>query len=233
MRHLIKAKHHARIIHRLSYQIPTIPWHMRILLPKHHHQLRRPHLSSLYPLQAIIPLSQRPFMHIRRKVTHRSNHPLIKRTPQRQMPSQTHARRANHPRTTLHTHQKINRQSRVLIICFYPLGHLPIITLVGAGPIVRQGSRTGEFVVAGGSSANIAVAGYLAGEALDGAGDLVDFGPDYYAGEFGRREAVDFGVEDEDSWAGGEYCTGGDQSYGRTHACHHRLGWARRRRILQ
>ena len=52
--------------------------------------------------------------------------------------------------------------------------HLPLIPLVGAGYIVGQSFWAGEVVVAAGRGDDVALAGDLAGEAGDGAGDLVD-----------------------------------------------------------
>lgn len=47
-----------------------------------------------------------------------------------------------------------------------------LVSLVGAGPVVGEGFWAGEFVVGRWGGDDVAVAGYLAGEAGDGAGDL-------------------------------------------------------------
>ena len=79
-----------------------------------------------------------------------------------------------------------------------------LVALVGAGSVVGEGFRAGEFVVGGGRGDDVAVAGYLAGEAGNGAGDfagiwvsgrcrcegegkwtLVDLAEDDDSGEFG------------------------------------------------
>ena len=49
-----------------------------------------------------------------------------------------------------------------------------LVALVGARTVVGEGFWAGEFVVGGRSCDYVAVAGYLAGEAGDGAGDYGD-----------------------------------------------------------
>lgn len=50
-------------------------------------------------------------------------------------------------------------------------GDLPLVALVCAGAIVGEGLGAGELVVGGRRGDDVALAGYLAGEAGDGAGD--------------------------------------------------------------
>lgn len=50
---------------------------------------------------------------------------------------------------------------------------LPLVALVRARTVVRQRLRAGELVVRGGRGDDVALAGDLAGEARDGAGDCV------------------------------------------------------------
>lgn len=61
--------------------------------------------------------------------------------------------------------------------------HLPLVTLVRSGHIICQGLRAGEVVVAAGRRDDVALAGDLAGEAGDGAGDLVNLAEEQDAGE--------------------------------------------------
>ena len=46
-----------------------------------------------------------------------------------------------------------------------------LVALVGTRPVVGEGFWACEFVVGGGGGDDVAVAGYLAGKAGDGAGD--------------------------------------------------------------
>lgn len=51
------------------------------------------------------------------------------------------------------------------------LRDFPLVSFVGVFGVVFQGLRAGEFVVGGGRGADVALAGDLAREAGDGAGD--------------------------------------------------------------
>ena len=82
----------------------------------------------------------------------------------------------------------------------YYLLDFVVVACVGSGPVVGEGFRAGEFVVAGGGGDDVAVAGDLAGESGDGAGYLVDFGEEDDGGEAGVRVIGDCGVEEEDTW---------------------------------
>lgn len=64
------------------------------------------------PVQTIItlPSSKRVTMNIRRKVTNRRLHPIIQRTPIRQMTPQTHPRRAHAAITRRQRQEIINRE---------------------------------------------------------------------------------------------------------------------------
>lgn len=59
----------------------------------------------------------------------------------------------------------------------------PLVALVGAGHVIGQGLRAGKVMVAAGGGDDVALAGDLAGEAGDGAGDLVDLAEEGDAGE--------------------------------------------------
>ena len=94
-----------------------------------------------------------------------------------------------------------------------------LVPFIGTRAVVGEGFRACEFVVGGGGGDYVAVAGYLAGEAGDGAGDwgdgsieglgadtrgsertLVDLAEDDDAGEFGLRIARDDGVVEVYTW---------------------------------
>lgn len=59
----------------------------------------------------------------------------------------------------------------------------PLVALVGAGHVVGQGLGAGKVMVAAGGGDDVALAGDLAGEAGDGAGDLVDLAEEGDTGE--------------------------------------------------
>ena len=74
-----------------------------------------------------------------------------------------------------------------------------VIASIGARPIIRERFRSCEFVVAGGSGYDVAMAGDLPCESGDWACYLVDFGEDGDAGEAGLRVVWDCGVVEEDT----------------------------------
>lgn len=77
---------------------------------------------------------------------------------------------------------------------------LVVIACIGAWSIVCERFRSCEFVVAGGSGHDVAMAGDLPCESGDWACYLVDFREDDDAGEAGLRVVWDCGVVEEDTW---------------------------------
>ena len=71
----------------------------------------------------------------------------------------------------LETHEAIDAQSCILIICGQLLLNFPCITFVRSGAIIGESFGSGEFMVAAGGSDNIPVPCYLTCKALDRAGD--------------------------------------------------------------
>lgn len=78
--------------------------------------------------------------------------------------------------------------------------NLIFVALVGAGAVVGEGLWACEFVVGGGGSDNVAVAGYLAGEASDGTGYLIDLAENDDSREFCVGVARDNGVVEVYAW---------------------------------
>lgn len=86
-------------------------------------------------------------MNIRRKITHTRLHPLIQRTPVRQMPTQTHPRGPNLPIARRQRQQIIHRQRRVLVVRRQLLGDFPFVAVVRVFGVIGEGFGAGEFVV--------------------------------------------------------------------------------------
>ena len=112
-------------------------------------------------------------MHIRREIANRRLHPAIQRAAIRQMTPQAHPRRAHPPIARRQRQQVVHRQRGVLVVGGQFLGRFPGVAVVGIFGVVLKGFWAGELVVGGGGGADVALAGDLAREALDGAGYFV------------------------------------------------------------
>lgn len=80
------------------------------------------------------------------------------------------------------------------------LFYFVVVACIGTGSIVCECFRSGEFVVAGGSGDDVAVAGDLPCESGDWPRYLVYLGEDDDGGKAGLRIVGDCGMVKEDTW---------------------------------
>lgn len=118
---------------------------------------------------------------------------------QGEVAAEAHARGADAARAGGQAEEVVDGRAGVAVVGRERLGGLVRVAPVGAGDVVGQGLRAREVVVRARRGDDVAVAGELAGEAGDGARDLVDLAEEDDAREARARVLRDGRVEEEDA----------------------------------
>jgi hypothetical protein len=106
------------------------------------------------------------------EIAHGGSDAFVEGAAESEVAAETHSRGADAAVAGLHAREEVDAQRGVFVVGRELLLDLPCVACVGAGAIVGECFRAGELVVAAGCGDDVAVGGDLAGETLDGAGDL-------------------------------------------------------------